>query len=243
MSEGRPFVAGRALATSLELLAKNVAIFLVTALAFFPAGATYWIYRHVPRAHTSSSGRAFLARLIATLVSQVLAKTFVTAAVFRILRREPARFAASLVLGLRRTPFVFATAIPLGVLEAAGFLLFLVPGLFVTVMFIAVVPVTVLEDRWGLAAMRRGAELTKGHRSRLLGVYVLLVIAGLVAGAAMKRLKDFQWLPDSWATLVLPVAWIWIVGTYEVVLCAVFYCRLRETLEGTEIRDVAAVFD
>jgi len=240
-SGGGKALAARALGTSLELLTKNVAIFLVTALAYAPTGATYWIYRH-PTAAPGASGRAYLAKLLAALVSQVLAKTFVTAAVLRILRRKPARFAASIVLGLRRAPLVFATSIPLGVLELAGFLLFLLPGLFLTVLFIAVVPVTVLEDRWGLAAMRRGADLTKGRRSRLFGAYLLIVVVVLVVGTAMGPPMGFQWLPRPWATL-LPIAWMWIAGTYQAVLCAVLYYRLRETQEGTEIRDVAAVFD
>lgn len=67
-------------------------------------------------------------------------------------------------------------------LARAGLTLFIVPGLFVLVIFWVSLPVSIIERKGVLASFRRSAELTKGHRWRILGIVAMTVVCWLVVG-------------------------------------------------------------
>jgi hypothetical protein len=61
-----------------------------------------------------------------------------------------------------------------------GFLLFIIPGLFLLVIWAVVAPVTVLEQPGVLRAFGRSRELVRGHGWSVFGVIMLVVVAVLV---------------------------------------------------------------
>jgi hypothetical protein len=67
-----------------------------------------------------------------------------------------------------------------------GFLLLIVPGLFLLTIWAVVAPVTVLERPGILEAFRRSRELVRGHGWRVFGtlvlVFLILITAGVAAG-------------------------------------------------------------
>lgn len=89
---------------------------------------------------------------------------------------------------------------------AVGFILLIVPGLILMVMWCVVAPVTVLERPGVFAAFGRSRELVRGNGWNVFGVIVLVflsvlvvsVAAGLLAGGLGSVGRAFvQWALDS----------------------------------------------
>src|SRR5262249_9742953 len=59
-----------------------------------------------------------------------------------------------------------------------GFLLLIVPGIILFIRWSTALPACVVEGLGPLASMKRSAELTKGHRWKIFGMYVLIWLAG-----------------------------------------------------------------
>jgi glycerophosphoryl diester phosphodiesterase family protein len=61
-----------------------------------------------------------------------------------------------------------------------GFLFFIVPGLYLAIVWSLTIPVVVLEGRRLPDALARSAELTKGHRGRVFTIYFLLLVLAYI---------------------------------------------------------------
>lgn len=71
----------------------------------------------------------------------------------------------------------------MGVRILLGFLLFIVPGIILALMYALAVPVAVLEERGVSDSLSRSANLTKGYRSRILLIYILLTVLVAIVNA------------------------------------------------------------
>ncbi|MCX6370308.1 MAG: hypothetical protein NTZ58_03525 [Solirubrobacterales bacterium] len=81
---------------------------------------------------------------------------------------------------------LFLLGIVTSVLLTIGFILFIIPGIILALMWFVAVPVLVAEDKGVFASMSRSSELTKGNRWRLIWlfviIYVLLFIIAFIVG-------------------------------------------------------------
>ena len=68
--------------------------------------------------------------------------------------------------------FVFGMALRI----FAGLVLFIIPGVYLAIIWSLAIPVAVIEGKRLSAALARSAELTSGHRGRIFVVYSLLLI-------------------------------------------------------------------
>src|SRR5699024_6979286 len=57
-----------------------------------------------------------------------------------------------------------------------GSVLLVVPGVFAFLVWAAAAPACVMERAGPVAALRRSVHLTRGHRGRILGVTLLVVV-------------------------------------------------------------------
>jgi hypothetical protein len=76
--------------------------------------------------------------------------------------------------GIRVLPLVAAATIAAGLATAAGFLAFIIPGLILLVLWTIVAQVAAIERRDWPAALRRSAELTRGHFFHVFGLLLAL---------------------------------------------------------------------
>jgi hypothetical protein len=115
------------------------------------------------------------------------------------------RSVAPYVLPLIVVAFLFGIGI------AIGFILLIVPGLFLLTIWALVMPVTVIESPGILAAFGRSRELVRGNGWNVFGVIVLLfvinIVVGVVAFAIGSALGDvgegvLSWLANA---LVAPL--------------------------------------
>ena len=130
-----------------------------------------------------------------------------------------------------------------------GFLLLVIPGIILALRWAVAVPACVVENKGPFESMRRSAELTKGHRWKIFGIWVLLtiaaivilIIAGALAGLGVVVAPEGlgRLLIAGIITLILTA----IVTAYSYVLNTMIYHDLRTAKEGVNTEEIAAVFD
>jgi hypothetical protein len=81
-----------------------------------------------------------------------------------------------------------------------GTLLFVIPGLYLTVMWVVCVPVIVVERAGPLAALGRSRQLIRGHGWRVFGLLVALSVMENVLSAVLRA--AFSWLPSAWQLML-----------------------------------------
>lgn len=111
-----------------------------------------------------------------------------------------------------------------GILIPIGFLLLIVPGVILLLMWIVSVPSMVVEDRGVFDSMSRSADLTKDNRMRILGVGILLAAAFVVIGFVATLLNAISPILGIIVGIVLAV----IVYPWVAIVVTTLYFRLRE---------------
>ena len=116
-----------------------------------------------------------------------------------------------------------------------------------SVILYVAIPVAVIERPGTVASLKRSVDLTGGHRWRLVGMFLLIGLIMLVAGAAIALVVYL--LVSISTTLGFIVAFIvgialgLFVIAYIAALPAVTYYNLRVAKEGIDITEIAGVFD
>ncbi len=153
---------------------------------------------------------------------------------------------------LGRTVEVLLPLIGLGVVlmivSMMGYLLLILPGLYLSARFWVMAPVVLLEDcGWG--ALTRASQLSKDYRWPIVGaillIFLLLFVVSLVVGLMVGLFGGI-------AAAIAGVNLIFVVllqsassaVTYGLlaVFTAVLYARLREIKEGMSVADITRVF-
>lgn len=149
----------------------------------------------------------------------------------------------------------FKSALPLIALAilaylgmVAGFVLLVVPGIILAMMWSVVVPVFVVEHPGVFASFGRSRALTKGHRGKIFLLVLLYVVIAFIIGLAVALPMGVSltrpgaanysatFLILSWLTRV-PLAALAAVGV------AAIYYELRLVKEGVGPQQLAAAFD
>jgi hypothetical protein len=120
---------------------------------------------------------------------------------------------------------------------ALGFVLLIVPGLFLLTIWAVIGPVIVVERTGALDAFGRSRELVRGHGWT---VFAIVLITGLLSGIASGILQAaFSFLPRFLEILVGGTIAQAVVAPFVATALAITYFRLRETL-GEPAEDAAA---
>jgi hypothetical protein len=98
----------------------------------------------------------------------------------------------------------------------------------------------VVERTGAWASMRRSRELTKGHRWKVFGIVLLLIVLSLVNPLLQLVLTAAG--GETLATIGVAI-WTAIGSAFSSVIIAVTYYELRAAKEGIDIEQIASVFD
>lgn len=123
---------------------------------------------------------------------------------------------------------LFFLSIVLGILIGIGFILLIIPGVILTLMWIVSVPSMVVEDKGIFDSMSRSSELTRGNRMRILGIGILLIVAYIVVILATALLASITPILGIIVGIILAV----IIYPYVAIIVAVLYFRLKELHGG-----------
>lgn len=162
--------------------------------------------------------------LASTVVTIGAIRTFVTEETARIPSEHVSRNLVLTILNL------VVGGIAFGVVVGVGFLLLVVPGLFLLVSLFFWSPSVIVEDHHFVAGLRHSWGLTRGHRWRLLAVGLAVVIAGAVVNVAF-GLPGLL-LPRSVAFLVGQIGSA-LVTTFILATTARTYVHLLELEDAT----------
>lgn len=132
----------------------------------------------------------------------------------------------------------------------AGFMLFLIPGIILYMMWSVAVPALVAEKSGIFGAFSRSRFLTKGARWKIFGLQLLLVLLSLltsvlgvimVTGGMMPQVAD--------GTLAFSPTYLAISAVSNVLMIAFWstaqaslYTSLRNWKDGPQTRDLADIF-
>lgn len=251
---GRPtsFRIGRVLGDSFAIFGRNFILCLGLAIIFsgIPSVLIQWwtlsSIGSVNPADTEQFGAAPYLTLIGFIVSFVLSSILqaaLTRASIEDLNDERPTFGDCLSTALAVMFPVMAIAFLVTIGAGLGLILLIVPGVILWLRWSVSIPVQVNEKLGVTGSMSRSAELTKGSRWPLFGLYVVLII---VIYALQIALGLGLALLTSMFGFIAALAVIGFVSSISTIAmsiaAAVAYIELRLIKEGTDVKDLAEIF-
>jgi len=254
LSEGPArFDLGRVLRQTVAAVGRNWAWLSLTALplAFVPALIANWALAYaagkawIPRTGLDSLGpRAVIHLLLSFAPNAVL-----VGLVARRLVGHPNTRASS-VAGLMPLMIVANLMITVGVWFAS--LLFIVPGVLLSLAWSVAIPVIAVEGLGPPACFDRSIDLTRNHRGAIfllkfgfsVASFIFSFGVGMLLGLCERALRPalplqvLVWI--SWSVVAMVSA---VATTTEASLTGVIYRELSQIRRGVGARTLAAVFD
>jgi hypothetical protein len=242
------FRAGRVFSRTFSVLSRNLLPFcIVTAIASLP-NFLFFTLREVGAgpvkfmaADPGTAAATLGLGVIMTVVLSALSQAIVLYAAFEDMRGQPVNLLESTKIGLRRIFPVVAVALATTFLASLAAVALVFPAFIVFTMLAVATPACVVERLGPIKSMGRSARLTKGHRWKMFGLWLLTIIGGaivqgvLVSAAAMIGGRPLALL------IQFVVSAVW--GAFYAILIVVAYHDLRVAKEGVDTDQIAAVFD
>jgi hypothetical protein len=249
----------------LFFLAVPLVVYVLTAFAIAFFASMFAIAGWV----TTAIGLVWIGVFLAVILAlglNVIGQAVVLIGAFQRLRRQPLRVGEAIQKALARFFPLFglvllwglalAVCLVLSVFILSGLIwvfggggmvmvpailspIVLAPTAFFFVMWVVVVPATVVEGLSPLASMIRSTGLTKGYRWKIFGIMLLLGLL-LVVGFIVQLILT----PVS-QVLATIFGTIWFVGWTAYWNCAIImtYHDLRVAKEGIDTEQIASIFD
>ncbi len=195
---------------------------------------------------------AMVGLIVVGLVLSMMATAAMVYGTFQDLRGRPATIGTSLRHGLSVVLPVLGVALLSVLLMMLGALALLIPMFIVLIMFWVAIPTAVVERPGVIASLKRSAALTKGYRWRVFGIYMVILIAMMMAsGIAQAPFMAGMVNAGPGALTSGPFIAANILGllvnafftALGAVASAVAYHDLRAVKEGFDIDQFAAIFD
>jgi hypothetical protein len=183
---------------------------------------------------------AIVASVIVWIVLNVVTQATVLYGSFQAMRNRPVEIGESFKKGLARLVPIIGLSICLGLAVGLGFMLLIVPGIILYSMLFVALPACVVEGLGPFQSMGRSRTLTKGHRWKIFGIWIVLAIVGGVLGSVITTVLSVGGLVLS---VIGQMLWDALMGAYQSIVVAVMYHDLRVAKEGVDIDHIASVFD
>ena len=161
-------------------------------------------------------------------------------------RGRKAPIGASLRTAFARLLPIVVVGFLYGLAVTVGLFLLVIPGLLIAVIWLVVIPATVVEKKGIGEAFGRSRELTKGSFWPLFGLVVLYVI--LSAGIGFLAVSLTGMSPATGAITITPAYVVLqlvsatVTGAIAAAGVAAVYYELRQNKDGVGAEDLADVF-
>jgi hypothetical protein len=234
------FRVGRVLNRTTAVFSRNfLTFFIVTAVASLPL----LLMKGPADAENPTVGGIVMifVALFLGIILYTLAQAIVLYGAFQDMRGRPVSLSESLQVGLQRFFPIVGLAIVMGIMVMLGFILLIVPGLILLTMWFVSTPACVVERLGPMRSLGRSSELTKGHRWKIFGLMLVLLLISMV----VTPLIEFGFAAVGGTMLVLIASLLWngVWGAFYAISVVVTYHDLRVAKEGIDIEQIAAVFD
>jgi uncharacterized membrane protein len=178
---------------------------------------------------------------ILTGASFILSQAVILFGTVEKMRGKSFALGTSLRQGLARFFPIIGLYIVMVLAIMLGFVLLIIPGIILAMMFYVALPVCIVERQGPIASLNRSTELTKGNRWRLFGIGLLLYLANLIGQTVIQF--ALRALAGGTVSGIGVFVWSVVIGAVNAILVAVIYHDLRVAREGIDIDHIAAVFD
>ena len=121
---------------------------------------------------------------------------------------------------------------------ALGFLLLIVPGVILYLMWIVAAPVMMAEDKGIMESFKRSTELTSGSKGMIFLLIIIFVVAAAIIGGIGGAIGVFSVTASVIAATIINT----ITGALQGAGIASIYVDLRTAKEGTDSGTLADVF-
>jgi hypothetical protein len=249
---GKAFSVGEVMNRAFATMRENpLPIFGIAFLFGALPSQLFQILTESFRVSNAATVPAIVALSIASTLFSMFLASLVAGAIVRVTivsaEGETASFGESVLAGLAKALPLFGLSVLMAIALALGFLLLLVPGVILLVMWSVASPAVVAEDVGVLEAFGRSRHLTKGARWRVFGLGVLVlvifwilaavvgvafVVSGGVAGVAATS------IPFMLLSAVVGTVSSAFLGTVQTNL----YIALRDWKDGPRAGALAEVF-
>ena len=237
----RPMGIGEILSTALQLYRRHWRTLLtIAAVVVVPLTLLQYLLGDLVRTQgeTTRNGvvetaswsvgiAGLLAALAAILMYLVLTGAITRAVAAEVAGEDPS-VEQSYRFGFHRLGSVLLVSVLVGLATIAGFILFIIPGIWIGVRLAVSVEALVVEGRRGTQAMGRSWELVGGHWWHAFGA---LVVAGLLTGVVNAVIttpfSNTSWFVQAVAAAVATV----ITLPYGVLVGVLLYLDLRARKE------------
>ncbi|MDB5707261.1 MAG: putative integral rane protein [Sphingomonas bacterium] len=163
-----------------------------------------------------------------------------------------ASFGESAMAGLQVALPLFVLGILLGLGVTLGFLLLIVPGIILYLMWAVAAPALVEEQAGVFEAFGRSRYLTKGARWKILALGLIMLVIywifSAVAGVALVTIYGVQGLAAA-VQQGLPLTWLAVSAVISTILTAIIatiqtslYIELRDWKDGPGSEALSEVF-
>jgi hypothetical protein len=121
-----------------------------------------------------------------------------------------------------------------------GFLLLIVPGVILLCMWWVAVPACVVENLGPIQSLSRSAELTRGYRWKIFGLFVLVSVINGIGG----KMVDLVFgLAGDVVAGIGSLCWFVAWTAFSNCVLIMTYHDLRVAKEGIDTEQIAAIFD
>lgn len=257
---GERFELGRVMARASGAVRRNAVLFLLLAaiLQFGPA-LLFRVLTPPPvfvPGQMPDLGIGYGVSILVSVLLYYVTMAAVTHVTVVDLKDEKPTLGPALARGVRLAIPLFGLAIVSGFALMFGFLLLVVPGIILGLMWIVAVPVMVEEGTGVFASLGRSRALTRGARWRifllmlalLLTFYLVVFAASAVFGTVSLVGGDSAAAASAsiggtgiGAVVITIINAVFVIGITA--LIAAMYVELRYVRDGVAGTDVAAVFD
>jgi uncharacterized membrane protein len=235
------FRVGAVLNRTSSVLSRNfLTFFVVTIVAYLPLLLIPGAALEAGPDPAAGVGFIFLGGFL-TMVLGMLSQAVVLYGAFQDMRGRPVNLAESLKVGLRRFLPILALAIVMSLGLMLGTLLLIIPGLILFTMWFVATPACVVEQLGPFRSMGRSSQLTKGHRWKVFGLILVLILISAIIGSMVSVI--LRLLGSPVLTAIGGLIWNGIWGAIYSIAVVVTYHDLRVAKEGVDIEHIASVFD
>lgn len=227
--------------TGFQLLRNHFTLLVGLSLVMYaPIGLLSVVLEILPPAESMSAAAIALALIplaLAVVVAAPIVAAAITHAVGALYLGDEVTFEGALRAALSILLPLMGTSILAYLAIFAGFLLLVVPGVYLAFAFFLLWQVMVLEGVFGIAAMRRSHELMKGNMLRALGVLLIsAVIVGVVSSGLQLVLSIVPVLGALGSALAQAVS-----NVFTTAVAVVLYFEIRCRKEAFDLEHLASL--
>jgi hypothetical protein len=161
-------------------------------------------------------------------------------------RRTPLPWGECVTHGCRRALPLYPVRLATDLLTTLGFVLLVVPGVLLTLIWSVIDPVVVTEGASPLRCFGRSYDLTRGYWGKLLIFWLLYVVVAVVVGAAVGLVFGVAHTLSHLSIFGAPVRTMLLEGLltpFGSAGAASLFRELKILKEGADTGNLATVFD